>query len=65
MKSRPVDVGNTCRRDIRRDVTQGTVEGSFYEGAAGNGAAIGAVNGRLWREAAARRLMWERDIDYN
>jgi ADP-ribosyl-[dinitrogen reductase] hydrolase len=40
LKSRPVDIGNTCRRGIRRYVTQGTVEGSFYEGAAGNGAAM-------------------------
>ncbi|MGD0633406.1 MAG: ADP-ribosyl-[dinitrogen reductase] hydrolase [Beijerinckiaceae bacterium] len=40
LKSRPVDVGNTCRRGIRRYVTQGTVEGEFYEGAAGNGAAM-------------------------
>jgi ADP-ribosyl-[dinitrogen reductase] hydrolase len=40
LKSRPVDVGNTCRRGIRRYVTQGTVEGSFYEGDAGNGAAM-------------------------
>jgi len=40
LKSRPVDIGNTCRRGIRRYVTQGTVEGSFYEGAAGNGATM-------------------------
>ncbi|MGP8123149.1 MAG: ADP-ribosyl-[dinitrogen reductase] hydrolase [Xanthobacteraceae bacterium] len=40
LKSRPVDVGNTCRRGIRRYLTQGTVEGPFYEGAAGNGAAM-------------------------
>ncbi len=40
LKSRPVDVGNTCRRGIRRYVTQGTVEGPFHEGAAGNGAAM-------------------------
>lgn len=40
LKSGPVDVGNTCRRGIRRYVTQGTVEGEFYEGAAGNGAAM-------------------------
>ena len=40
LKSGPVDVGNTCRRGIRRYVTQGTVEGPFFEGAAGNGAAM-------------------------
>jgi ADP-ribosyl-[dinitrogen reductase] hydrolase len=55
MKSRPVDVGNTCRRDIRRDVTQGTVEGSFYEGAAGNGAAIRGASGGFWRKTAIHR----------
>lgn len=40
LKSRPVDVGNTCRRGIRRYVTQGTIEGPFFEGDAGNGAAM-------------------------
>jgi ADP-ribosyl-[dinitrogen reductase] hydrolase len=40
LKSGPVDVGNTCRRGIRRYMTHGTVEGPFYEGAAGNGAAM-------------------------
>lgn len=40
LKSGPVDVGNTCRRGIRRYVTQGTVEGPFYEGDAGNGVAM-------------------------
>ena len=40
LKSGPVDVGNTCRRGIRRYLTQGTVEGPFFEGDAGNGAAM-------------------------
>ncbi len=40
LKSGPVDVGNTCRRGIRRYLTQGTVEEQFYEGAAGNGATM-------------------------
>ncbi|MDR3468185.1 MAG: ADP-ribosyl-[dinitrogen reductase] hydrolase [Xanthobacteraceae bacterium] len=40
LKSGPADVGNTCRRGIRRYVMHGTVEGPFYEGAAGNGAAM-------------------------
>ena len=40
LKSGPVDVGNTCRRGIRRYLTQGTFEEPFYEGAAGNGAAM-------------------------
>jgi ADP-ribosyl-[dinitrogen reductase] hydrolase len=40
LRSRPVDVGNTCRRGIHRYMTQGTVEAAFFEGAAGNGAAM-------------------------
>ena len=40
LKAVPCDVGNTCRRGIRRYITQGTVEGPFFEGDAGNGAAM-------------------------
>jgi ADP-ribosyl-[dinitrogen reductase] hydrolase len=40
LKSGPIDVGNTCRRGIRRYITQGTTEGPFFEGDAGNGAAM-------------------------
>lgn len=40
LKSGPIDVGNTCRRGIRRYMTLGTVEGTFFEGDAGNGAAM-------------------------
>lgn len=40
LKRGPVDVGNTCRRGIRRYITQGTTEGSFFPGDAGNGAAM-------------------------
>ncbi len=40
LKSDPVDVGNTCRRGIRRYIAQGTFEGSPSEGDAGNGAAM-------------------------
>lgn len=40
LKSGPVDVGNTCRRGIRRYVTRGVVTGPFNEGDAGNGAAM-------------------------
>jgi len=40
LKAGPIDVGNTCRRGIRRYITQGTVEGPFFEGDAGNGAAM-------------------------
>jgi ADP-ribosyl-[dinitrogen reductase] hydrolase len=40
LKTGPADVGNTCRRGIRRYVVHGTVEGAFSEGDAGNGAAM-------------------------
>lgn len=40
LRSRPVDVGNTCRRGIRRYMTEGSVAGAFFEGDAGNGAAM-------------------------
>ena len=40
LKTKPIDVGNTCRRGIRRYVTEGTVAGPFCEGDAGNGAAM-------------------------
>jgi ADP-ribosyl-[dinitrogen reductase] hydrolase len=40
LKSKPVDVGNTCRRGIQRYMTDGTLAGSFNEGDAGNGACM-------------------------
>jgi ADP-ribosyl-[dinitrogen reductase] hydrolase len=40
LKSGPVDIGNTCRRGIRRYMIHGTTEGAFCEGDAGNGAAM-------------------------
>ncbi|MCB6178927.1 ADP-ribosyl-[dinitrogen reductase] hydrolase [Rhodobacter sp. Har01] len=40
LKSGPADVGNTCRRGIRRFVAEGSVEGPFSDGDAGNGAAM-------------------------
>jgi ADP-ribosyl-[dinitrogen reductase] hydrolase len=40
LKSRPVDVGATCRRGIRRYITRGTVQGEYFDGDAGNGAAM-------------------------
>ncbi|HEY0331978.1 MAG TPA: ADP-ribosyl-[dinitrogen reductase] hydrolase [Rhodopseudomonas sp.] len=40
LKSRPIDVGSTCRRGIRRYITEGTVQGPYFEGDAGNGAAM-------------------------
>jgi ADP-ribosyl-[dinitrogen reductase] hydrolase len=40
LKTRPVDVGNTCRRGIRRYIIDGSVEGPYFDGDAGNGAAM-------------------------
>lgn len=40
LKSKPVDVGSTCRRGIRRYMLEGTLSTPFHEGDAGNGAAM-------------------------
>lgn len=40
LKSKPVDVGATCRRGIRRYMVEGTLSTPFHEGDAGNGAAM-------------------------
>jgi len=40
LKTGPADVGSTCRRGIRRYIVHGTLEGTFSEGDAGNGAAM-------------------------
>jgi ADP-ribosyl-[dinitrogen reductase] hydrolase len=43
LKGKPVDVGATCRRGIRRYIVQGSMTGEFSEGDAGNGAAMRAL----------------------
>ncbi|WP_298218222.1 ADP-ribosyl-[dinitrogen reductase] hydrolase [Halothiobacillus sp.] len=40
LKSNPVDVGNTCRRGIRRYLVEQSLEGTYSEWDAGNGAAV-------------------------
>jgi ADP-ribosyl-[dinitrogen reductase] hydrolase len=40
LRGHPVDVGNTCRRGIRRYITQHTTEGPYNDGDAGNGACM-------------------------
>lgn len=40
LKSRPVDIGNTCRRGIQRYMMQGTLEGLENQGDGGNGACM-------------------------
>ena len=40
LKRHPIDVGNTCRRGIRRYMLEGTLHGAMSEGDGGNGAAM-------------------------
>lgn len=40
LKHHPIDVGNTCRRGIRRYLLDGSLQGPPSEGDAGNGAAM-------------------------
>jgi ADP-ribosyl-[dinitrogen reductase] hydrolase len=40
LKSRPIDIGNTCRRGIQRYILNGSLNGPVSEGDAGNGAAM-------------------------
>ncbi|MEA4838801.1 MAG: ADP-ribosyl-[dinitrogen reductase] hydrolase [Rhodospirillaceae bacterium] len=40
LKSKPVDVGSTCRRGIRRFITEGSLSAPYNDGDAGNGAAM-------------------------
>jgi len=40
LKSKPIDVGNTCRRGIQRYLTDGSLAGPPNEGDAGNGACM-------------------------
>ncbi|MGO9684680.1 MAG: ADP-ribosyl-[dinitrogen reductase] hydrolase [Beijerinckiaceae bacterium] len=40
LRSGPVDIGNTCRRGIRRYIAQGTLHGPPSQGDGGNGAAM-------------------------
>jgi ADP-ribosyl-[dinitrogen reductase] hydrolase len=43
LRSGPADVGNTCRRGLRRYIVEGTLEGPPAAGDAGNGAAMRMV----------------------
>ncbi len=59
LRSKPPDVGNTCRRGIRRYITAGTVEGPFAEGDAGNGAAMRCLPVALANlDDASRAATW-------
>jgi len=69
MKSRPVDVGNTCRRGIRRYIAHGTVHGPPNPGDAGNGAAMRmtpvALASLADREVLARWAVEQGHITHN
>lgn len=62
LKSRPLDIGNTCRRGIQRYMVQGTLSGPRSESDGGNGAAmriIPLVLATLNDDAAFRRQALE------
>lgn len=64
LKTGPVDVGSTCRRGIRRYITTGEMQGPYFDGDAGNGAAmrilplalatVGRPEAEAWTIAQAR-----------
>ena len=59
MQSCPIDIGNTCRRGIRRYMLQGTAEAAPAPDSAGNGAAmrnLPSVLATLKDEAAFERV---------
>lgn len=58
LKTRPVDIGNTCRRGIQRYMQDGSLSGPLNEADAGNGAAmrnLPLVLATLRNEAAFRQ----------
>ncbi len=62
LRSKPPDVGNTCRRGIRRYMTEGSLQTPFHEGDAGNGACmrnLPVVLASLWDEDAFTRWTLE------
>lgn len=59
LRSGPLDVGNTCRRGIRRYIQRGLVTGPMNEGDAGNGAAMRFLPVAIAsRRNAARARQW-------
>ncbi len=57
LRSGPPDVGNTCRRGIRRYIQRGVVTGPPNEGDAGNGAAMRVLPAAVasWRDPVRAR----------
>ncbi|MBI3901926.1 MAG: ADP-ribosyl-[dinitrogen reductase] hydrolase [Nitrosomonadales bacterium] len=62
LKSRPIDIGNTCRRGIQRYMLNGSLSGPVSDGDGGNGAAMRIfplVLATLNDDAAFRQQMLE------
>lgn len=62
LKTRPIDIGNTCRRGIQRYMLNGSLSGPTSEGDAGNGAAmriVPVVLATLYDDAAFRQQTLE------
>ncbi|WP_043644563.1 ADP-ribosyl-[dinitrogen reductase] hydrolase [Caenispirillum salinarum] len=55
LRTKPKDVGNTCRRGIRRYITKGTLQTEYHEGDAGNGAVMRTLPAVLATLHDARR----------
>lgn len=57
LRSRPIDVGNTCRRGLQRYIADGTLDKPAHEGDAGNGALMRNLPAVLyaWRDAERLR----------
>jgi ADP-ribosyl-[dinitrogen reductase] hydrolase len=53
LRSRPIDIGNTCRRGLQRYLAEGTLAKPAHEGDAGNGALMRNLPTVLyaWRDA--------------
>jgi ADP-ribosyl-[dinitrogen reductase] hydrolase len=69
LRSNPPDVGNTCRRGIRRYIQRGFLSGPFNEGDAGNGAAMRVLPVALASIGDAERgrgwTVWQAHITHN
>jgi ADP-ribosyl-[dinitrogen reductase] hydrolase len=69
LKSRPIDIGNTCRRGIQRYMLNGSLSGPVSEGDAGNGAAmrnLPVVLATLYdNEAFKRQTLEQAHITHN
>lgn len=56
LRSRPIDVGNTCRRGLQRVIRDGSLEGQPHDGDAGNGACMRLLPAVLFAGGDRERL---------